>query len=556
MNLGKVKINGKIILSFLVIAVFAALTWDLRPIPIDGRVDDWKYVRDGLSIANLKWLGAYNELTLIKRPFFSIVIAVTKRLNLPWTLFLFSFCLFSINFLRISLRKLGLSAKFSFLILLALLFLPTFYDRESIRMTRDMFFICWQLLLLGLAFRLMALPLDWSSKDFRKLSIYFFLALAFHVGLREEAAVFWPCLVILLLFYVKQQKFPFTQKVVHAAFLLFLGVVSIQMALLSIRAANYFAYGVFILNEHEEGTFPKAMAAIASIKRSDQSSRLLIDYEHRQQLKKISPSFAQISEILDSEGETATPQCRALKTCEANDYSHAIFFLRSHGLPAAGVTDSALKAEQFYEKLRIEISQACENNKISCETPLRTSMRPPFKNEYLPYLKDALKIHLGYHFTLANRGFAHHSHRDVDQRVIDDFARATKQHHYRIFPDGGIAGALPASLQVLERQKELRSFMGTFYSSLGPYIVGLGIFCCLIRLFAALWIGLDVQIVIACALLSTIVSRLAAIVYISAVDNLMARNYVVPNYSLLLLFSLLAISSLTKIFTKDSLKDL
>ena len=491
--------------SHLILGVFAILgvfwlSWDLRPIPIDGRVDDWKYVQDALFIEKLEWLGPYNERTLIKRPFFSLVIAATSMFHVPWTVFQFSFLIFSVFVFASGLKKLGHSFGITAAIFYAVLFLPTFFDRESVRMTRDIFFICWQLVMLGLIFRLMAIPFDWQSQAWKKLLTWTYVAIAFHAGLREEAFVFWPCLIVLLIYYFSVQKLSIKQKLKFGTMLLLGGILSVQLSLFSVRTLNYFYYGVFILNEHEEGYFPQAMAAISSIDSGQKNSHLLIDYQERQQLRQLSPKFHQISRILDIAGETVTPGCVKQENCEGNDYSHAIFFLRTNGLPEAGVNTDARKAQTFYAQLRDEIIAACNNNKIKCENPIRTSMTPPFRRYHVPYFIAALKTHLYYHFMLQNRGFSPYAH-EIGQNVINDFEEATKQKYYMIWPDGKVTGTLPASLDVINYKTNVRATVGRWYSALAPTLVIAGLIAFLIRIMMSLWIGFDITCAIILALL-------------------------------------------------------
>jgi len=538
------------VFGLLSAVVFTSLVWDERPVPIDALVDDWHYVQDTISMVRFEWLGPYDELTLIKRPFFSLLLAVPYVLRIPYTLFFFSLVFLGSAYIAVSMTRLGIPAWLRYPFFLSLLFLPTSMDREAMRLVRDPLFICVQFFMIGLVIHLFGIPRTPKNRRFRQiLFLALFLLLALHAGMREEAAVIYPGFLVMLIFFAAGQG-GLTRKarLIYGLKLFVAGTIAIQGSLLAIRTMNYAYYGVFILHEHEEGPFPAAMGAIASVRRPDSTARTLISAPERKQLNVLSPRFRAISGVLDSPGEATPAGCTVFTECENHPYSHSIFFLRIFGFRDPQVPNDARRAAQFYRDLRAEIAALCESGQITCESPLRRSMTPPLRRFNLPYLYKASTVHSGHLLHFDNRGFSAWSH-GVDPKALEDFARVTRQSYYMVDEKtNAITGSPPASLATLSRQAFRRSAIASYYTAYGPYLVIVALVVFLIRVLLVPFFGVSKPLAVATGLFLMILGRLAAVSYISAVDYLMVPNYSVPSYGVLIVFCFLSLAAIPELF--------
>jgi hypothetical protein len=527
--------------------IFAFLTWDARPVPIGARVDDWHYVAKALSIARLDWLGTYNETTLVKRPLFSLVLAIPYLLHIPYSLFLYSLVFITTAFLALSVQKIGLSKWLAVGFFLCLLFLPTFVDRESMRVVRDPVFICVQLLILGLVFQIMGTPRIQENRRRRRfLFACFFSLLALHAGMREEAVIFYPGLLAILLYYVRTlSNFTSRMRWVYGLRIFLAGIIAFQGSLFAIRVMNFAYYRVFILDEHEEGDFPEAMAALASVRKPGSTSRTLIAAPERKELNSKSPLFRKIGWILDVPDDLTPPDCVVSSECENNDYSHSIFGMRTSTFPSLQF-QSAREAQQFYRDLRSEIVTLCESKQIPCELPVRKEMRPPFRSFNLPYWREAVRVHLNYlaHFT--HRAFRPYWH-EASPDAIRDFETVTHQRYFMVDDKTGkVRGSIPAPLETVQRQVRRREAVSEIYTNYGPYFLAAGVLLFGLRLCLIPFWGVSAPLAVSIAVVLMIAARMAVVTYISAVDNLMSQNYTVHSYSLLILFCFLSFSAVAE----------
>jgi hypothetical protein len=536
-------------LFFFAFAIaFYQVVWDERPVPIDAWVDDWHYVKDALSIARLEWLGPYDEVTLIKRPLFSLLLAVPYVLHIQYTVFLFSMLFLGSAYIAIAMGRVGIPVWLRYPFFVCLLFLPTSMDREAMRVVRDPLFICVQLFMIGLIIHLFGTPRTTHNRRFRRfLFLALFLLLALHAGMREEAAVIYPGFLLMLVLFAAGQEGTRRARLLYGLKLFLAGTIAIQGSLLAIRIMNYAYYGVFILHEHEEGPFPAAMGAIASVRKPESTARTLISANERRQLNGLSPRFRAISGVLDSQGEATPPDCTVFTECDNHPYSHSIFFVRIFGFQDPEVPNDAREAAQFYRDLRAEIAALCDSGQIPCESPLRRSMMPPLRRFNLPYLYEAIRIHTRHILNFDNRGFSAFSH-SVDPQALDDFRQLTRQRYYMVDEKtNAISGSPPAPLEKLARQAFRRLSIASYYSAYGPYIVSAALLIFLLRVVLVPFAGISKPLAVAAGMLLVILGRLAAVSYISAVDYLMVPNYSVPSYSVAIVFSFLSFATVPEL---------
>jgi hypothetical protein len=71
-----------------------------------------------------------------------------------------------------------------------------------------------------------------------------------------------------------------------------------------------------------------------------------------------------------------------------------------------------------------------------------------------------------------------------------------------------------------------------------------------LRLCLIPFLGLSAPLAGAVAIVVMIAARMGVVTYISAVDNLMAQNYTVPGYSLLILFCFLSFAAVPEVVSR------
>lgn len=515
-----------------------ALTWDLRPTPMMGWVDDYKYVSQAQSLLHLKWLGPYTSWTLIKRPGFQFFLALTSMLQLPYLPVMTLLFLACLGVALYACRKAGLPRWAVAACFVVCAFLPSNYNLDATRVLRNRFSQSLDLLLFGLAL-LLAMkgpaPLG-KSRLFR----VFCLLAAWHWATREEAFLLWPSLIALGGWAVfVSRSVPFLSRLVWLGKAVSGVGVSILVVYLGLCSLNWMKYGVFLMDENSEGAFPRAMGALASIEESG-FDRYLVNRRERAKLRELSPTFAAIGGILDRAPDESEA-CRRDRRCDGPDYSHSIYYLRSTPDHAKlGTFSSAGRAQEVFEGLRREVIAICREGKLRCLDPESRSIRPPFRKEHWPYLIEAVPARLSHLVRLSAESFSVDGYKKnedgLDDGRLSQFRKMTRQESFGT--DGGKpVGSRPAPERTLLAQKARREAMARLYSAMAPWLLVMGALGWLIALARCRLGPSGWGAALGLAAFTFVVARVAAVSFISAVDAPMAPLYLVPAYPFVLILA-------------------
>jgi hypothetical protein len=166
------------------------VVWDLRPYPFLGWVDDYRYVKSAWHIRQFEWLGPFESSTLVKRPVFSVFLALVSTFHLPFVQFQILFYVAATAFFVYSLLRLGLPRLAGAAVLAVLSFTPTVYDANGSRILRETVTIGLELLVFGLLFWMLIVPQGTRALNFLKsrsgFGLYIlYVLMALHWGMRE-----------------------------------------------------------------------------------------------------------------------------------------------------------------------------------------------------------------------------------------------------------------------------------------------------------------------------------------------------------------------------------
>lgn len=521
------------------------LTWDLRPFPIYTPVDDWKYLADAANIASGNWLGPYIFETLTKRPMFSISLALAHLAGMPFMLFLYSLHFAACTALAWSFRRLGYSRPFCWVLLVLSLFMPMCFDHEATRVIRDFFYVSMQTLLLAAAQYFISLSPEHDSRRKRRIAfLVFCLILAWHYGTREEYMLYWPVIGALFLYHLTTRTdLGFRQKSKYAAVMIAVALTFVSTTGFIVRYLNYKNYGVFLLIEHEEGTFPKMIGRIASVNEGPTDSKLLIDWEEREKLARVLPRFRPLHRVLSTPLYDTSPRCQIEGKCESFDFSHQIYVIRS-SLQLIGCPMNGRGTELCFRSFTNELERACHEKLISCEQPLRKSMLPPLHRRLWGEFGHFLAMNSSYLSQFRHRGMPRQFKTDDSPEIVSKFEEFTLQRHYRVSPEGQLFGAEPATIDVLRDQLTRREKLGQAYMTFGPLLTGLAGLALVFQLAGAARarrFRITFELALCAGLLATIVARILLISYISAADNYMGPNYLTPAHHSFLIVCLVLV---------------
>jgi len=331
-----------------------------------------------------KWLGAYNQMTLAKGPFYPMWVAAMFELGVP---LLFSQHLLyagaCIAFSSAVAPAIG-SPALRLALFAALLFNPlSFADGPMNSVLRDGVYPSLSLLVLGCALAL-ALRLDRPPRSNRRWVVGLGCSLAAFWLCREERV--WIVPALLLVAGVAVARSPSCWR---GALRMGVGALTLFALLVGgVALKNWSQYGVFAINEFTGGSFPEAYAALGRV---GATSRLRpIPAESRRLIYAVSPRFAELRPFLEGDlGRSWTNHgCSLLGVCDDIAAGWLMWALRdAAGL--AGHYRSAGEASRFWAEVAREVDAACGDGRLPCHEAGHGFM-PRLQREDVVHLAHAL----------------------------------------------------------------------------------------------------------------------------------------------------------------------
>ncbi len=340
--------------------------------------DDFLFISQAHSLLSGQWLGEYDQLTLIKGPFYPLFIALAYLLNIPLlTAQQLLYALACLSF-ALAVRPL-IKQDWLLLILFAvLLFNPFSYNYPAIgRVLREGVNASLGLLvvssMLGCAVRL-----PWSLKRALIWALICGLSLSAFWNTREESIWILPGLLLLAGAALLPSLRGRTRLAIAPAIgILALPFLVLGVTNLSLKTINEKRYTVPATIELLTPEFKSAYGGLLRIK-TDQWRRFIpVNQEARSKAYATSPAFRELQPFIDGElgqkwqdavGETDIP---------------AAFFIWvfRDSVAAAGYYNDGAATLDFYRRMGTELSQACADQRLDCRPPI-TSLIPTWHKEY------------------------------------------------------------------------------------------------------------------------------------------------------------------------------
>lgn len=340
--------------------------------------DDLLFIRHANSLLNGQWLGEYNQLTLIKEPFYPIFIAISHWLSMP---LLFAEHLFYAIACWIFVWAISPLVRQRILLLAAFLFLllnPGSFNYPAIgRIFQLAIYAPLAIivvgLLLGLAIRAAG---PWRT------------ALAWSIGLGVGLSIFWitrgesiflmpsVAIVFLYLLVTLGGKNPgqWGRPLLLCALPLLMMFGTVQL----IKQINMIHYGVPAVIEITTPEFESAYGGLLRIKSKEERQFFPVVRDVRVQAYAVSPTFREVEKHLDG------PVGMGWLTLAGNNDIPAAFFIWAFrdSVAAAGYHTSGEKALQFYRKMGAELDAACDSGQLQCRPRWTSSLVPAWHKEF------------------------------------------------------------------------------------------------------------------------------------------------------------------------------
>jgi hypothetical protein len=510
--------------------------------PYDGQL----YVRQARAIDSHNWLDAYNNLTLVKVPGYSLFISACNWLDIPvkdgeQLVAIAAALLVGACVLVVTKRLSRAVPAFA-----VCAFSPIYLSTWSADFGRDALFasigvIVVTSLFLTSYFLVFGRTFGWALATAGIAG----LSLAAYVLVREEGVTVVPTALAAVgavpVMYALRNR-PWRSgarrwagraalRVVPSALVL---AVCLAGPLGIVLAKNKAVYGVATTSELASGAFMDAYAQWQRVEAGQPKFRVPINEEQREAVYEVSPTARLLAPSLENrQNPWRFSGCFTAPNC---DYAGGwITWAIRDAAADAGAFGSAAESKAFFEKLGKEIADACDSGELSCRVKLPSAAQPLTRISFAQVVESFVRLTSS---TLASRG--------AFQQINEAF---------RISPEAraefvAIAPELPANeVQAALQRADFRAHewqyktLNTIYGILFPLAVLLG-FALLALLLGSRRGRASVGPLAALgvALLLAAAARLALIAIVDAADyDADQSRYLIPAHALLLAFAVVAV---------------
>jgi hypothetical protein len=363
------------------------VTSETRIIPAYAPHDGLNYLEHAKAIAMGLWFGPYDDLTLIKQPFFPIYMAGLQEFGIPLPIAHLLFYGLACFVACFAIKPLVRNPYFLSAIFVVLYFNPMENNGDSWLSTRAQVNPSLALMVISCAIGIYVRRRAGISSTLR-WSLALGAAFAAFWLTREEAVWILPALAVLLFAYLYAAVRNGAWNVVRDRLLVTAVPLAIwALAVGTIMTINGVHYGWFTTAEN---TSPELVSAYDSLARIDPGvptdPRFPVPHAARLIAYRVSPAARELAPSLDGAKGAAWGNfgCLQLKACGDIHGGWFIWAFRD-SVSDAGYYATGAKARAFYVRLATEIDAACATGTIRCR-PKGHTLAPPLKTSDLPLL--------------------------------------------------------------------------------------------------------------------------------------------------------------------------
>jgi hypothetical protein len=402
------QIDAKLFL--IVLALVLLRYWLTAGLPLtahaQGTFDDELFIRLAESVVSGEWLGAYDMLTLVKAPLYSLFIAANYLLGLQFKTMEHTIYIFASVLFFMALLKSRVNPYLALVPFILLLFNPYFHSSVE----RGWFYAGLVFLVFSGIFYMISLRM--LTQSIRPLHS-FLLGVGFSMLYlsREETIWLYPWMAIAfaVLFYQPERE-----KVLRLmGKTLPLLILGIALPILVVLTANYTKYGHFGVKDSAVKEFNAAFKLMKSVRTKEEKPFVDITHNAFSKMFEVSPTLAQYQPYLEGNigKKWGTLMCRRhTEVCGEIGGGYVYWALREASA-AQGYFQSPEKMKSVYSQISDELKNGCLNGQLDCTRsawPLRFPIRQERIDDYLMKLPYFIAYMVsGLHGYLPSYGVAH-----------------------------------------------------------------------------------------------------------------------------------------------------
>ena len=361
--------------------------------------DDQTLINYTKNILSGNWLGDYSHLTLRKSPGYSLFLAISFYIGIPYQALLITFLVLAALFFLHAVKPLVHNEIVQVILYAGIIYSPNSFTYRFLQATYRMGVIVPSTMVVFSAYIAIFLYRNQPTKKLIPYGIVGGIGCAIFWFSMESSVWIAPFIVTssLVLFIVwctdkNKETASFLVLMKKGCVLAITPLITITAGL-GLSSINYMHYGVFLVSDYTQGSFAKLAAEIVRIKANDSDEHGSSVWVTRNAINlafKNSPTLRTVeSDIRKAWDGWAGSDTKELQ----GDFCW--WALRT-GYQDAGYFKDAQKTQQFYEKASQELHTAFSHGKLKERTGLFiSSSAPPItKNTASIWLKHVGKLSL------------------------------------------------------------------------------------------------------------------------------------------------------------------
>lgn len=353
--------------------------------------DDQLMVNLANSLIEGKWLGAYNDHTLVKGMFYPFFLAFNHFLGIPYLSALTLFYSFGCFIFVIAIKKVFKTEYPLYFIFTVLLFNPVSYATQTFLVTYRNSITPAQVLIIIGAVIAIYLNIEKQPRKCLPWAVLAGLTLASLWHTREDGIWILPFIIIAIILIIGSAiKYNYKIKrkeCFEKIGIAFLPIVILLISTVFISTINYSVYGIFTTNELNGSNFKKAIDAFYSVKPNEK-----IEY--------VSVPRSTLNSICDNSDTLNTIRAELNESfdfwedCGRNPGDMEVedgwfFWALRYAAKNAGIYENAEKANAFWGNVSDEIQKAIMTGKLEERTTMPSALMSPWREEYYKKLPQA-----------------------------------------------------------------------------------------------------------------------------------------------------------------------
>lgn len=360
----------------------------------DNSHDDLLFVRLANYLAQLQWLGPYDNLILAKGPFYPLWIALAFLAGVPLLLSQHLLYIAACLVTERALQPLIGSRWWRMAIFVLLLFNPVTVTWQLTRVLRDDLYVGLTLLIVGSAIGLLARRRE-PGQNLVGWAITCGLATAAFWLTREEGVWILPFLVPLLIWALAAVVFSDRRnwrKMVVIALTAALPILAIQ----AVSIMNWTHYGIYASVEFKTPEFKAAYGALTRVLPVEHKSQVPVLKETRLRIYQQSAAFAELQPFFERDKFWTFSAVGLDNHPSGSSEIGGGWFMWAlrDAVAAAGYFKSGVQAASFFQRLADEVNAACQEQRLDCLAE-RASLIPPWRSEYLAPVIEKIMFGFG-----------------------------------------------------------------------------------------------------------------------------------------------------------------